>query len=156
MPMSPMLFSSPDSMHSVSTHSTLTISALKKKNEKAVSPLVHVATALLAFMAGFVNVIGLGLFSKTIGNVTGLVTKLGADLADSVTEGFLVAQFCSFLLGSVLCGILISSRRAGVGTELYGLVLMLVSALMLAGWATSAREDGLAPCILLEEGLAGR
>ena len=69
-------------------------------------------------MAGFVNVIGLGLFSKTIGNVTGLVTKLGADLADGMTEGFLVAQFCSFLLGSILCGILISSRRAGVGTEL--------------------------------------
>lgn len=96
----------------------ITPSALKKKNEKAVSPLVHVATALLAFMAGFVNAIGLGLFSKTIGNVTGLVTKLGADLADGTTEGFLVAQFCSFLLGSVLCGVLISSRRAGVGTEL--------------------------------------
>ena len=96
----------------------VTPSALKKKNEKAVSPLVHVATALLAFMAGFVNVIGLGLFSKTIGNVTGLVTKLGADLADGMTEGFLVAQFCSFLLGSVLCGVLISGRRAGVGTEL--------------------------------------
>ena len=45
-----------------------------------------------------------------------------------------------------------SSRRAGIGTELYGIVLMLVSGLIFAGWASSTPEyvgdDGLAPCIL--------
>ena len=42
---------------------------------------MHVATALLAFLAGCINAIGVGLFASTIGNVTGLVTALAIDLA---------------------------------------------------------------------------
>ena len=122
----------------------------KKKDEP--SPIVHIATAILAFFAGYINACGLGLFAKTIGNVTGLVTNLGVDLVTGTSELFLVLQFCCFLLGSTLSGILISSRRAGIGTELYGIVLMLVSGLIFAGWATAipgyTGHDSMAPCIL--------
>ena len=122
------------------------------KVPRPVSPVVHVFTALLAFLAGWINACGMGLFAKTVGNVTGLVTKLGVDLATGTSEVFLVLQFFSFLSGSIVSGMLISSRRAGIGTELYGIVLMLVSGLIFAGWATSlssySGSRGVAPCIL--------
>ena len=117
------------------------------KADKAVSPLVHVATAMLSFLAGFINACGLALFAKTLGNVTGLTTRLGVDLAGGTSELPIVLQFFCFLLGSTMSGVLISSRRAGIGTELYGIVLMLVSGLIFAGWAT-ADDAGVAPCIL--------
>merc|ERR1719473_2626672 len=44
---------------------------------------------------------------------------------------------------------IISSRKIGMGTELYGLVLMLVSGLIFAGWATSASPiPGVPHCLL--------
>ena len=114
-----------------------------------VNPIVHLATALLAALAGCVNAIGIGMFATTIGNVTGLVTKLAVDVIDSVSEFAVVMQFVSFFLGSVLSGMLISSRKVGMGTELYGIVLLLVSALLFAGWATAAwAAPGIAQCLL--------
>ena len=122
------------------------------KSPRPVSPVVHVFTALLAFLAGWINACGVGLFAKTIGNVTGLVSNLGVDLAMGTSELFLVLQFVSFLFGSIVSGMLISSRRAGIGTELYGIVLMIVSGLIFAGWYTSlssySGHRDVAPCIL--------
>ena len=114
-----------------------------------VNPVVHVATAVLALLAGCVNAIGIGLFATTIGNVTGLVTKLAVDVVDNVTEAAIVMQYVSFFLGSLLSGMLISSRKVGMGTELYGIVLLLVSGLLFAGWATAASPTrGVAQCLL--------
>ena len=114
-----------------------------------VNPVIHVATAVLALLAGCVNAIGIGLFSTTIGNVTGLVTKLAVDVVDHVSELAIVMQFVSFFLGSLLSGMLISSRKVGMGTELYGCVLMLVSALIAAAWATTGGPSaGVAQCVL--------
>merc|ERR1719265_2168184 len=117
--------------------------------KEAISPIVHVCTALLALLAGCVNAIGVGLFATTIGNVTGLVTNLAIDVVDNVSEVAVVMQFVSFFLGSLLSGILISIRKVGIGTELYGIVLMLVSALIFAGWANAASPTaGLPQCLL--------
>ena len=117
--------------------------------QAVVNPIVHVATALLAMLAGCVNAIGIGLFSTTIGNVTGLVTKLAVETVDTGLELVIVMQFLSFFLGSLLSGVLISSRKVGMGTELYGVVLMLVSALIFAGWASAAwPAPGVAQCLL--------
>ena len=112
------------------------------------SPIVHISTAFLAFYAGFINAVGVGLVAKTIGNVTGLTTKIAADLVDGKTEYLLIVQFCSFAFGSILCGVLISSRRVGIGTELYGIVLMLVSVLVFAAWFEVGRNTDATLCLL--------
>ena len=122
--------------------STLRIPSLKA------SPIVHISTAFLAFYAGFINAVGVGLVAKTIGNVTGLTTKIAADLVDGKTEYLLIVQFCSFAFGSILCGVLISSRRVGIGTELYGIVLMLVSVLVFAAWFEVGRNTDATLCLL--------
>jgi uncharacterized membrane protein YoaK (UPF0700 family) len=117
------------------------------------SPVVHVSTAILAFLAGFINAIGFVVAAKTIGNVTGLTTKIATDLASgSVAHGsfeyLLVAQFISFAMGSVLSGVLISSRKLGMGTELYGIVLMLVSLLIFSSWSQAKTSTDAMVCLL--------
>ena len=77
------------------------------------------------------------------------MTKIAVDVADNTSELAVVLRFFSFFLGSLLSGILISSRKIGMGTELYGIVLMLVSALIFAGWLTATSSPaGVAPCLL--------
>ena len=117
--------------------------------KKAVNPVVHLATSMLAFLAGCVNAIGVAMFAVSIGNVTGLVTNIAIDLIDDDPIAAVVPlQYFSFLLGSVVSGVLISSRKVGWGTELYGIVLMLVSALIFVGWRTATTSENVAICVL--------
>jgi uncharacterized membrane protein YoaK (UPF0700 family) len=113
-----------------------------------VSPIVHIGTATLAFYAGFINAVGLALAGKTIGNITGLTTKIAVDLAESTVEYLFVVQLSCFAMGSVLSGVLISSRRVGIGTELYGIVLMLVSSLIFGSWFEADKNIDAMVCFL--------
>ena len=143
----------PLSMLPSTSESTFDKQQAKQRQQRTVSPIVHAATAVLAFFAGFINAVGVGCLAKTIGNVTGLVTNLAVGAVDRANRTILALQFFSFGLGSVLSGVLISSRKVGIGTELYGIVLLLVSALIFAGWANALSPDVLPSLLAIAMGL---
>ena len=153
MPLDRTPAAAPPQMHRTPSYSRLP--AIK------VSPIVHIGTATLAFYAGFINAVGLALAGKTIGNITGLTTKIAVDLAESTVETkiavdlaestvehLFVVQLSCFAMGSVLSGVLISSRRVGIGTELYGIVLMLVSSLIFGSWFEADKNIDEMVCFL--------
>ena len=140
MPLDRTPAAAPPQMHRTPSYSRLP--AIK------VSPIVHIGTATLAFYAGFINAVGLALAGKTIGNITGLTTKIAVDLAESTVEHLFVVQLSCFAMGSVLSGVLISSRRVGIGTELYGIVLMLVSSLIFGSWFEADKNIDVMVCFL--------
>jgi len=112
--------------------------------KKGYEPVILWVTGLLTFFAGLINVVGYSLWEKSIGNVTGEVTKISLDLANVSGEFVeLVAQFWAFVFGSLLCGLLVTARKAP--KDLYSLpdrpvrrasiVLIIVAIFLFIGWA---------------------
>ena len=105
-----------------------------------VNPVVHVATAVCP-LGGVCQCRWHWTIRHHVRGACGLVTKLAVDVVDNVTEAAIVMQYVSFFLGSLLSGMLISSLQGvGMGTELYGIVLLLVSGLLLLGGRLPPRQ----------------
>jgi hypothetical protein len=94
--------------------------------------------------ARLINVVGYSLWEKSIGNVTGLVTKISYDLANMSGEfGELFTQFWAFVFGSLLSGLLVTARKAP--KDFYrmsdrpvrraSIVLIIVAIFLFIGWA---------------------
>jgi uncharacterized membrane protein YoaK (UPF0700 family) len=89
---------------------------------------------VLAFIAGFVNVIGLlGFEHQAVTHLTGTTSMLAAALADldAVAALHLVGIIGAFLLGTVISGFVIQDSTLELGRR-YGVALMLESVLLCA------------------------
>ena len=114
--------------------------------KKGYEPVILWVTGLLTFFAGLINVVGIALWQKSIGNVTGVVAKFSLDLANMSGEfGELFAQFWAFVFGSLLCGLLVTARIAP--KDFYSMsdrpvrrasiVLIIAAIFLFIGWAST-------------------
>ncbi|MEL0622419.1 YoaK family protein [Marinomonas arenicola] len=90
---------------------------------------------ILAFVAGFINAIGLiSLDHQAISHLSGTVTLLGASFLDGSLQGTanLAGVLLSFLFGASLSGVLLHSHTLKLGHH-YGLALTIEGVLIL--WA---------------------
>ncbi|REG86444.1 YoaK family protein [Marinomonas pollencensis] len=88
---------------------------------------------ILAFIAGFINAIGLiSLDHQAISHLSGTVTLLGASLLDAPfkTSANLAGVLVAFLFGASLSGVLLHSSRLKLGRH-YGLALTIEGGLIL-------------------------
>lgn len=108
-------------------------------------PWVFAGGALLAAIAGFVNVCLLGFFHVPVSHMTGAVSRLSLDLgALDLTDLRLVLSILGgFLVGATLSGLLIGGRKLVPGRR-YGLILLLEGAVL-----------SLATCLLVNESAMG-
>ena len=109
-------------------------------------PVILWVTGLLTFMAGLINVVGYSLWEKSIGNVSGEVTKISLDLANVSGEFVeLFWQFWAFVFGSFLAGILVTGRKAPKKLNSLSdrpvrrasIVLIMVGIFLFIGWAAT-------------------
>jgi uncharacterized membrane protein YoaK (UPF0700 family) len=99
----------------------------------SMEPVVCVCLSLLAFNAGFVNVVcGAGSWGHYVTHVTGAISRAAVQPADAVLTLF---QVLGFALGAGVSGLLISQRRVVLGKGYYGIALLLNAAALLAAWA---------------------
>ena len=112
--------------------------------KKGYEPVILWVTGLLTFFAGLINTVGVALWQKNIGNLTGVVTKISLDLANMSGEyGELFTQFWAFVFGSLLSGLLVTARKAP--KDFYrmsdrpvrraSIVLIIVAIFLFIGWA---------------------
>src|SRR5688500_15387607 len=95
---------------------------------------VWVGAAMLACVAGIVNVVGfLGFQAQAITHLTGNTSLLGAALVagDGPAAIGLVAMIAAFVLGAVLGGLVIQDSTLRLGRR-YGIALSIESVLLLA------------------------
>jgi uncharacterized membrane protein YoaK (UPF0700 family) len=95
---------------------------------------IGVGAALLAGVAGIVNVVGyLGFEHQAITHLTGTTTLLGAAVAhgDGRNAGQLAALIAAFVAGAALAGLLIRDSTLRLGRR-YGLALALEAVLLAA------------------------
>ena len=109
-------------------------------------PAILWLTGLLTFFAGLINMVGLELWNKSIGNVTGEVTKISLDLANVSGEFVeLFFQFWAFVFGSLLSGLLVTGRKAPKKfnsvsdrpVRRASIVLIMVGIFLFIGWAAT-------------------
>ena len=84
---------------------------------------------LLAGNAGFINAVAfLGMSSEAASHVTGAITRLGIELENQNWEEVhpAVMMVSSFLLGSIVCGMIIRNNRLKTGLP-YGAALLVES-----------------------------
>jgi uncharacterized membrane protein YoaK (UPF0700 family) len=94
---------------------------------------VWVGAAVLACVAGIVNVVGfLGFQQQAITHLTGNTSRLGAALAsgDSAAKG-LVAMLAAFVFGAMLGGLIVQDSTLRLGRR-YGVALSIESVLLVA------------------------
>lgn len=104
-------------------------------------PWVFGGALALAGVAGYVNVVVLGVFHVPVSHMTGAVSRVGIDVAagDLADLRVVVSIVAGFLGGAVLSGALIGGRklvpgrRYGVALLIEGAVLAAAAALLLAG-----------------------
>lgn len=90
--------------------------------------VVYVAAFLLTFNAGFLNGAGYSGFQKGWGSITsqsGTFTSVALYLQRDdwdKTYGFF-GMFCSFIIGSTICGIYIPEDNLQIGKQKYGIAL---------------------------------
>jgi uncharacterized membrane protein YoaK (UPF0700 family) len=94
---------------------------------------VWVGAAVLACVAGIVNVVGfLGFGHQAITHLTGTTSLLGAAIvAGDGTAGHLAAMILAFVLGAMLGGLIIQDSALRLGRR-YGVALSIESALLVA------------------------
>jgi uncharacterized membrane protein YoaK (UPF0700 family) len=109
-------------------------------------PVILWVTGLLCFFAGLINVVGYCLWNKSIGNVTGEVTKISIDLANIQGEFIeLFWQFWAFVFGAFLSGILVTGRKSPKKLNSLSdrpvrrasIVLIMVGIFLFIGWAAT-------------------
>ncbi|RUO36824.1 DUF1275 domain-containing protein [Aliidiomarina shirensis] len=108
---------------------------------------VFSGAALLALIAGYINVVMLGFFQVPVSHMSGAVSQIGIDawfddwrhlvLIGSIVGGFFLGAFISGLI--VETTTLRMSRRYGVALLLEGIILIAATALALSGisWAVA-------------------
>ena len=99
----------------------------------------------LAFVAGFVNVIGLlGFERQAITHLTGTTSMLAAALAavDYSAAGHFAASIAAFMAGTVLSGYLIKDSTLQLGRR-YGVALLLESILLFVAVPLLKRNNAL-------------
>lgn len=92
---------------------------------------ILIAGSLLAFMAGYINLVMLYLFSVPVSHMTGATTRLSADLGqlNFVDLQLLLSIALGFLLGAVLSGVIIGRERLHENLG-YGFALILQGSLL--------------------------
>jgi uncharacterized membrane protein YoaK (UPF0700 family) len=114
--------------------------------KQGTEPAILWLTGLLTFFAGLINMVGLELWNKSIGNVTGEVTKISLDLANVSGEFVeLFFQFWAFVFGSLLSGLLVTGRKAPKKfnsvsdrpVRRASIVLIMVGIFLFIGWAAT-------------------
>ena len=112
--------------------------------KKGYEPVILWVTGLLTFFAGLINTVGVALWQKNIGNLTGVVTKISLDLANMSGEyGELFTQFWAFVFGSLLSGLLVTARKAPKDffrmsdrpVRRASIVLIIAAIFLFIGWA---------------------
>lgn len=104
-------------------------------------PLVFAGAISLAAMAGFINVVALGVFTVPVSHMTGAVSRLSIDVAAGNAEDLrlVISIIGGFVAGAVLSGVIIGGRtllpgrRYGVALLAEGGALALATALLLGG-----------------------
>ncbi|MED5239749.1 MAG: YoaK family protein [Pseudomonadota bacterium] len=108
-------------------------------------PWVEVGAFLLAFLAGSVNAVGLlGFSHQSVSHLTGTSSLLGLALADldlSVALHLLLTLL-SFLAGSALSGLLITSTALKLGRH-YGFSLLIEAGLLILAMVSLQRGSDL-------------
>lgn len=94
-------------------------------------PFIFSGAVLLAGVAGYVNVVVLGVFHVPVSHMSGAVSRLGVDLVQrSGGDLTLVLSIvAAFLGGAMLSGVIIGSRKLAPGRR-YGAVLLLEGAVL--------------------------
>lgn len=94
-------------------------------------PFIFTGAVALAGVAGYVNVVVLGVFHVPVSHMSGAVSRLGIDLVrQSRGDMMLVLSIiAAFFGGAVLSGIIIGSRKLAPGRR-YGVVLLLEGAVL--------------------------
>ncbi len=117
--------------------------------------LILIGGSGLAALAGYINVVVLGVFAVPVSHMSGAVSRLGVDLAEqnSTDMGLVLLIVLGFFLGAVLSGAMIGGgqllpgRRYGVALIAEGLTLIvatgLLSADVLAGVAVAGVACGI-------------
>ncbi len=102
---------------------------------------VFAAGALLAAIAGYVNVVMLGFFAVPVSHMTGAVSRLSIDLAvqDLVDLALIAGIVAGFMLGALVSGMVVGASTLRAGRR-YGVVLM-VQGVMLALATVMALEN---------------
>eukprot|EP00929_Paragymnodinium_shiwhaense_P094120 TRINITY_DN5456_c0_g1_i1.p1 TRINITY_DN5456_c0_g1~~TRINITY_DN5456_c0_g1_i1.p1 ORF type:complete len:477 (-),score=109.70 TRINITY_DN5456_c0_g1_i1:660-2048(-) len=110
----------------------------KKWRAQDPSQYVLIVGVVLAGCAGFVNATAFLTCGGFVSHVTGTTSKLGLALEGYYTEDGQVARvleslflLVSFLVGAVLCGMLVSRNEVHFGTSAYGIALCVNSVLLL-------------------------
>jgi uncharacterized membrane protein YoaK (UPF0700 family) len=106
-------------------------------------PWVFAGAVSLAIVAGYVNVVVLGVFHVPVSHMSGAVSRLSIDLASRDLADFQVVLsiVAGFLFGAVVSGIviggrkLVPGRRYGVALLIEGAVLALSTLLLRRGYA---------------------
>lgn len=97
---------------------------------------VFAGGALLAAIAGYVNVVMLGFFAVPVSHMTGAVSRLSIDLAvqDLVDLTLIAGIVAGFMLGALVSGMVVGATTLRAGRR-YGAVLMVQGVMLaLATW----------------------
>ena len=89
-------------------------------------PWIFAGAGTLAAVAGYVNVVVLGVFAVPVSHMSGAVSRLGIDLAagNRADLTVILAIVLGFLAGAVLSGAIIGNRKLVPGRR-YGFALFL-------------------------------
>jgi uncharacterized membrane protein YoaK (UPF0700 family) len=103
----------------------------EKKNLFRERPWVFVFGGLLSSVAGFVNVVLLGIYHVPVSHMSGAVSRLAIDIttANRADLRGALAIFIGFLCGAILSGLIIGATRIRPGRR-YGITMMLEGALL--------------------------
>lgn len=94
----------------------------------------------LSALAGYVNVVVLGVFAVPVSHMTGAISRLGIDLAtgNSVDLSLILMIVFGFLIGAILSGAIIGGhklepgRRYGIALVVEGIALALATFLLVS------------------------
>lgn len=111
-------------------------------------PWIFAGAAMLAAVAGYVNVVVLGVFAVPVSHMSGAVSRLGIDLATAnrADLAVILAIVTGFLAGAVISGAIIGNRKLVPGRR-YGFTLLLEGGVLAV--ATSYLHTGRAAGIVL-------
>jgi uncharacterized membrane protein YoaK (UPF0700 family) len=111
-------------------------------------PWVFAGAVSLAMVAGYVNVVVLGVFHVPVSHMSGAVSRVGIDLAgrDLADLRVVLSIVAGFLLGAVLSGVIIGGRKLVPGRR-YGVTLLVEGGVL--ALATLLLRQGYAPGITL-------
>lgn len=96
-------------------------------------PWVFIYGAMLSAVAGFINVLLLGIYHVPVSHMTGAVARIAIDISSGNRSDFWGAAtiFIGFLCGAIVSGLIIGGTRIQPGRR-YGVAMMTEAALLFA------------------------